>query len=77
MDTRPFVNACEVVADAGPPPAHQIAHHASVATFGRRSAMSAIRTAQVAGAHDIGAELRPRLIAVREDLRHTVKSRGS
>jgi hypothetical protein len=31
---------------------------------------------QVAEAHDISAELRPRLVAVREDLRHTVKSRG-
>jgi hypothetical protein len=30
---------------------------------------------QVAEAHDISAELRPRLIAVREDLRSTLKSR--
>jgi hypothetical protein len=31
---------------------------------------------QVAEAHDISDEPRPRLVAVREDLRHTVKSRG-
>jgi hypothetical protein len=31
---------------------------------------------QVAEAHDISDELRPRLVAVREDLRQTVKSRG-
>jgi hypothetical protein len=31
---------------------------------------------QVAQAHDISDELRPRLIAVREDLGRTLKSRG-
>jgi hypothetical protein len=30
---------------------------------------------QVAEAHDISAELRPRFIAVREDLRRTLKSK--
>jgi hypothetical protein len=32
--------------------------------------------AQVAEAHDISDELRPRLIAIREDLRQSLKSRG-
>jgi hypothetical protein len=31
---------------------------------------------QVAEAYDISAELRPRLIAVREDVRQTLKNRG-